>query len=269
MAIAAGRVTGVHAAFARGQLAMATRALTRKTAEVATLVTVEARQRAMHRRQATAYSRVIETRRGKRPLRMALAAAWRQRVAMDVVLAVAVDAQISRARQRPVIAMASRACQVVVATFEGEVADVVHRSDVAEGLRRVALLARSAVLAAMHIGFGMTAKAGRRPRLERHRWMTIHAANLQMLPGELEARHGVVAEDVVTGFDVTAPAFVTEPSLVRVVDRMASNGAAVGRRAGEHALGMTAVAGWNRRVQSREREFRIVVIKARGFPNAR
>ena len=67
---------------------------------------------------------VIELRRRERPLRVALAALGRQRVAVHVVLAVAVQTQVAAARERTVVLVAAFAREVVVRALEREVADV-------------------------------------------------------------------------------------------------------------------------------------------------
>src|SRR5262249_31939825 len=138
---------------------MARRALARESDEVAVAMAVGARERAVQAGQVTADAGGIEPRRGERPLRVALAAARRQRVAVDVVLAVAVDAQVAAAGERPVIAVAALARDVVVHALEREVANVVQRLDVFPRSRGVALRAAGAVLAAVHLGLGVTAEA--------------------------------------------------------------------------------------------------------------
>ena len=117
--------------FARRIVAVAAHAL-RATAptKLPALVAVEARERAVEARQVAADARVIEARRRERPLRVALAAAGRQRVVVDVVLAVAVDAQVARAGERAVVLVAALARDVVVHAAQREVADVVQRLDV-------------------------------------------------------------------------------------------------------------------------------------------
>src|SRR5262245_64851463 len=83
----------------------------------------------------------------------------RQRIVVDVVLAVAVDAQVAGAGERAVVLVAALARQVVVHALEREVTDVVQRLDVLPGPRRVALRAAGAVLALVDRGLGMAAEA--------------------------------------------------------------------------------------------------------------
>jgi len=61
------------------------------------------------------------TARRERPLRVALTTARRQAVRVDVVLAMAVDAQVAGAGERAVVAVAALARDVVVRALEGEV----------------------------------------------------------------------------------------------------------------------------------------------------
>src|SRR5262245_40948210 len=136
---------------------------------------VGARERTMQTGQVAANAAVIESRRRERPLRVAVTATRRQRVAVDIVLAVAVDAQIAAAGERAVVAVAALAREVVVHALEREVADVVQRLDVLPRPRRVALRAAGPVLPLVDGGLGVTAEAVGRPRLERHRGVAIRA----------------------------------------------------------------------------------------------
>src|SRR5438874_12193829 len=93
----------------------------RQPDEVAVLVAVEARERAVQPGQVAADAAVIELRRRERPLRVALAAPRRQRVLVDVILAVAVQTEIARAGERTVVLVAALARDVVVLALEREV----------------------------------------------------------------------------------------------------------------------------------------------------
>src|SRR5262249_33714742 len=108
--------------------------------------------------------------------------------------------------------------------------------------RGVALRAAGAVLAAVHLGLGVTAEAVGRPRLERDRWMAVVAPHLEVLSVEVERRHRVVVEDVVAGLDVALLALVAEPLLVRVVVGVAALRRARRVGLGELALGVTRLA---------------------------
>ena len=197
----------------------------------------------MQPRQVAAHARVIEARRRERPLRVALAALRRQRVVVDVVLPVAIDAEIAAARERPVIAMAALARDVVVRALEREVADIVEGLDVLPRARAVALLAARAVLALVNRGLGMAAEARGRSRPERDGRVAVRAPDSQVLAVEVERRHRVVVEQVVARLEVTLLALLAEPALVGVVIRMATLVRAVARRVLELAcLGMTRLA---------------------------
>src|SRR5262245_22266951 len=86
---------------ADGVLAMAAGAGRRQRREVAAQVAVDARQQAMHAHQLAADARVLEARAGEAALRVALAATGPERVVVDVVVAMAADAQLRRAGEQP------------------------------------------------------------------------------------------------------------------------------------------------------------------------
>ncbi len=231
----------------------------------------------MHAGQVATDAAVIEARRRERPLGVALAAARRQAVRVDVVLAMAVDAEVATTRERTVIAVATLARDVVVAALEREVADVVQWLHVLPRLRRVALLARGAVLTLVHRGLGVTAEAVRRARLERDRWMAVRAANLEVTTVDAEPRLRVVVEDVVAGLDVALLALGAEVALVRVVVGVAARVRALAVRRREVALRVTGLA-LVVLVRALERELvdralvrlgeRLVVIEAQRRPHA-
>lgn len=89
--------------------------------------------------------------------------------------------------------------------------------DVREGLGVVTLLAGRTILAFVDIRLWMAAGTIQWSRLEGLRWMAIGAAHLEVFAVQPEFRHGVVIELVITGFQVTAFALITEATFVDVI----------------------------------------------------
>ncbi len=99
---------------------------------------------------------------------------------MDIVLSVAVDAQVARARKPLVVHVAAIATLLIVRPFQIEIANIMQRDDVRETLSGVTGRAVCSKLAFVHTGFGVTratSKAVLWPRLERDAWMTVRTAN--------------------------------------------------------------------------------------------
>ncbi len=209
---------------------------------IAGLVAIRAWQRAMQANHVAAYPRVIEARWGKRPLGMALATSRRQCIAVNVVLAVTVDAHVAGALQWTIIPVTALAGNIVMRARQREVANIVQRLDIGKRLGVMALLARGAVLAFVHIRLRVTAITVDWPRLERLRRMAVRAPDIQVFAFQLKLRHRVVIELIVTGFDVAAFAFVTEPTFVHVVVGVAALRRAVLGRAGVFARWVTVFA---------------------------
>lgn len=76
--------------------------------------------------EVTAHLRVIEPGRCKGPLVVAGAAARRERVGVNVVLAVAIDAQVARAGEPTVVDVAAVATLLIVRPLELEVAHIMQ-----------------------------------------------------------------------------------------------------------------------------------------------
>ena len=134
--------------------------------------------------EVAANLRVIEPSRREGPLGVALSATRRERVSVNVVLPVAVDAQVARAREPAIAHMAAIATLLIVRALEIEIADIVECDDVRETLSRVASCAVGSELAFVDLGFRVTctaAKAIGRSRLEGNAWMTICASNREVL----------------------------------------------------------------------------------------
>jgi hypothetical protein len=74
---------------------------------IAGFMTVSAWQRAVQSNHVTANPSVVEARWCKRPLSVALATARRQRIVVNIILAMTVDAHVTSALQWPIIAMAA------------------------------------------------------------------------------------------------------------------------------------------------------------------
>lgn len=130
---------------------------------------------------------------------------------MNVVVSVAVDAEISGAREPLIVDVTAVATLLIVCSLEVEVPDIVQCNDVGETLRRVAGRAVGAKLAFVNPWLGVTsttAVAVRWPRFERDARMAIGTANGQVLAGELEITLSVVIEDVLPGFEVAVFALV-------------------------------------------------------------
>jgi len=143
----------------------------------------------MQANHVAADPRVIKARWRKRPLSMALATPRRQRVAMDVILAMAVDAHIAGTLQWTIIAVTAFAGNIVMCTRQREVANIVQWLNVGERLGVMALLTRRAVLAFVHIRLRVTAITVDRPRLECLRRMTVRAPDIQVFAFQLKLRH--------------------------------------------------------------------------------
>lgn len=128
-----------------------------------------------------------------------------------------VDAHITSALQRPIITMATLTGNIIVGTRQREIANVMQRLDVGEGLGVVALLARRAILAFVNIRFRVTTGTIQWARLEGLRWMTVAAANVEVFAVEPKLRHRIVIELIIAGFEVAALAFVTEAAFVHII----------------------------------------------------
>ncbi len=190
---------------------MAGDALRRGPAKVASPVAIHARQCAVLAIQIAANFRVVELRRGERPLVVAGTATRGERVRVDVILSVAVDAQVTGARKAPIVDVTAIAALLIVGTFELEVTDVVKRNNVREGVGGVAGLANCAELALVYLRLWVAralAIAVRGARLECHAGMTIGAANRQVLAGQNVVTLRVVVEDILARLQVTALAFL-------------------------------------------------------------
>lgn len=99
---------------------------------------------------------------------------------MDVVLPVAVNAQVSGSGEASVVDVALLAALLVVGSLELKIAYVMQRDDVGEGVCSVAGLANRSKLALVYLGFwmaGAAAVAIRGPGLEGHAGMTIGTTN--------------------------------------------------------------------------------------------
>ena len=118
---------------------------------------------------------------------------------MDIVLAVAVDAEIPGASQRSAVDVATLAVETIVGTLEREVAYIVQRLNVAEIVCRVAGLAHRAVGTFMNIWLRVASEAVLWPRLESDLGMTIRTLCLEVNTVELPVGLKVVVEDVLTG----------------------------------------------------------------------
>ena len=160
---------------------------------------------------------VVEARGRKRPLGVALTASRRQRVGVNVVVAVTVDAQVARAAERSIVLVAPLARDVVVRAFEREVAHVVQRFDIAPVLVGVTGLAYGAVLAFVDFWLWVTTEAVFWPWLEGDLGMALAALAPQVLSLKFEVAHGVVIEDHVARLQVTGLALLAEFAFVHVV----------------------------------------------------
>src|SRR5215470_14808747 len=105
---------------------------------------------------------------------------------MDVILAMARDAQIARTAQLLAARVTARAVELVVRAGQREVAHVVLRAHVAERPRRVAALAAGAVAPFVDGRLGVAPEAIAAHRLERHRRMARPARQRRMLAVDLE-----------------------------------------------------------------------------------
>jgi hypothetical protein len=122
---------------------------------------------------------------------------------MNVVLPVAVDAQVARAREATIVYVAAIAALLIMRALEIEIADIVQGDNVRETLSRMAGGAVGSELAFVDLGFRVTraaAKAVRGPRLECDTWMAISTANREVLARQLVVTLSVVIEDVLASF---------------------------------------------------------------------
>jgi hypothetical protein len=101
---------------------VATNAGCRDGSVVAGFVTVSAWQRAVQPNHVTANPGVVEACRCERPLGVALATARRQRIVVNIILTMTVDAHVTSALQRPIIAMAALTRNIVVRARQREIA---------------------------------------------------------------------------------------------------------------------------------------------------
>ncbi len=161
-------------------------ARSRGPAVVALFVAIDARQGAVQPGQVAANAHVVEARWGEGPLGVARAAPRRERVCVNVILPMAVDAEISRAGQTAIVHVASLAALLVVSALEVKVTNVVKSDDVRETLSRMARRAVGAELSLVNARLGMTRAAAiaiLRSRLERHAGVTIRAGDREVLAG--------------------------------------------------------------------------------------
>lgn len=180
----------------------------------------------MQSRQVAAHRSVVEARRCERPLRMAFTAPRRQRVVVDVILAVAIEAEVAGSSERPRILVTALARDVVVHALERKIADIVQRLDVFKRARRVALLALRSVLTFVHLRLRVTAVTVGRPWFECDRWMAVGTPHFEVLTVEVKPRHRVVVKDVISGLDVTALAPGAESTFMSIVVFVATFGGA-------------------------------------------
>jgi len=135
----------------------------------------------------------------------------------------------------------------------------------------MAALARRAVLAVVHLRFGVTAVARHRPRLELERRalnrMTAVARDLGVFAVELVLRRDLVIEPILSGREVTAIAALAEVPTVHVVARVASRITTRARRASELLVGAVAAIALDRAMLAIERI--ALVLEEQRVPRAR
>jgi hypothetical protein len=130
---------------------------------------------------------------------------------VDVVLPVAVDAQVPGAGEASVVDMAFLAALLIVGSLELEIANVVQRDDVGEGVRGVAGLAHRSKLALVYLGLGVAGASAVTvcgPGLEGHAWMAIGTTNRQMLAGQDVITLCIVVENVLASLKMAALALL-------------------------------------------------------------
>ena len=185
---------------------MAAIAVRRQSAEIARSVAVVTGERAMQTGQVAADCRVIKTGRCKRPLRMALAAPGRQRIAVNVILSVAIDTEVARARKLPAVDMASLTREPVVGSPQRKISHVMQRLDVAKRGRIVAGFTPGSELPSVNVRFGMASSAtetGCGPRFERNPRMALCASRRQMRAVQGELRLRIVVKNILSGLQMT------------------------------------------------------------------
>jgi len=146
---------------------------------------------------------VVESRGCKGPLVVAGTATRRERVRVNVVLPVAVDAQVARASEPAIIDMAAVATLLIVGALEVEIANIVKSNDVRETLSRMAGCAVGSELAFVNLGFGVTRAATKAiggSRLKGNAWMAVGAPNREVLTREFEITLRVVIENILASF---------------------------------------------------------------------
>ena len=116
-----------------------------------------------------------------RALRVALAAIGPERVVVDVVVAMARDAQVARAAEQPPARVARHARHAIVRARELRRRHVVPGVDDLPVVGDVARRAQRAELPAMHVGLAVAAAALARRRLEVDRLMAVVALDLAVL----------------------------------------------------------------------------------------
>tara|TARA_R110002095_G_scaffold200282_2_gene180459 strand:- start:22 stop:603 length:582 start_codon:yes stop_codon:yes gene_type:complete len=175
----------------------------REPAVVALLVAIGARQGSVQPREVAANLRVIKARRSKGPLVVALSALRRERICVNVVLPVAVDAQVARACETAIVDVAAIATLLIMSALKTKVANIVQSDDVRETLSCVARGAVGTKLSFVNLWLWVTCattKAVGGPRLKGDAWMAISAAHGEVLAGQLVVTLGVVIEDVLASF---------------------------------------------------------------------
>jgi len=161
---------------------------------------------------------------------------------VNVVLPVAVNAQVSRTGQSAIVDMTCVAALLVVGPFELEVAYVVERDDVRERLGGVAAAASGTELPFVNFGFGVTRAATvaiLRARLESHAGVAVGAAHGEVLSGQFVVALDVVVEDVLPGLEVTVLALLTEATSVGVIFGVAAHSRTVLRCLGKLLVRVT------------------------------
>lgn len=196
---------------------------------------------------------------------------------MDVVLAVAIEAEVARPCERPRILVATLARQIVVHASQRKVPDIVQRLNVLERARGMALLALRSILAFVNFWLRVTSVAVGRPRLERDRGMAVRAPHFEVFPIEVKCRHRVVVEDVIPCLLVTPLAREAESAFVGVIVFVTTFSRARGGRLCKFAILCVAILALVLEVLSAQREAfdlafcvtgeRLIVIELGRIPN--
>lgn len=139
---------------------------------------------------------------------MALAATRRQRVIVNVVLAMAGDAHVAGSSEGPIVFMTPFAIYLIVLAVQRERADVMQWFDILKATGVVAGFANRAKLAFVDLWLFMAGETIGCQRFKVYGFVTRRTSHFEMLPFQRITTHGVVIERNLASFHMTLLATV-------------------------------------------------------------